>query len=117
MATQATDNMSVQELIAHINAINHATANVTATLAPESRIVVLDKGFVFYGDFWVANGWVHIDNPLNIRVWGTTAGLGELALEGPTSQTKLDICSDVTAPIHALQWSMPVVNPDRWPRK
>lgn len=110
-------NLTVHELLAHIEAIQHQVAITTATLAPEKRIVVLDKGFVFYGDFWVANGWIHITNALNIRVWGTTKGLGELALTGPTSSTVLDQCADVTAPIHALVWSMPVLTPEPWVAK
>lgn len=32
----------------------------------------------------------------NVRTWGTTKGLGELAADGPLSNTKLDKVNDVT---------------------
>ena len=33
-----------------------------------------------------------------IRVWGTTAGLGEIALKGPTKDTVLDFAGTVDVP-------------------
>jgi hypothetical protein len=59
------------------------------------RIIVADRGWVFLGDC-VNNedGTVTIHNALNIRRWGTTRGLGELA-NGPTAGTKTDPCGTV----------------------
>ena len=37
-----------------------------------------------------------------IRYWGTTKGLGELALDGPTSKTKLDAAGTVRVPARSL---------------
>lgn len=54
------------------------------------KIVVADKGWVFVGD--VAenpDGTITITNAKNIRVWGTTQGLGQLR-NGPTNQTVTD---------------------------
>jgi hypothetical protein len=60
---------------------------------PPLQIVVLDRGFVYVGrcekdkndpDLYV------IKNAKNIRQWGTSKGLGQLALEGPQKQTVLD---------------------------
>jgi len=36
-----------------------------------------------------------LTNAASIRVWGTTKGLGEIAINGPTSKTILDKCPDV----------------------
>lgn len=54
------------------------------------KIVILQRGWVFIGR-WSQEGDVcALDNAYSIRVWGTNAGLGQLALEGRQSSTKLD---------------------------
>ena len=49
-------------------------------------IVVVDRGFVYVGDVRCGPEWCIITNARNIRCWGTTRGLGQLALEGPTKE-------------------------------
>jgi hypothetical protein len=59
-------------------------------------IIVLDKGFVYFGDFTVEkDDWFLIENALNVRRYGTTRGLGQLALNGPTKETELDPCMPI----------------------
>lgn len=53
------------------------------------QIAVLDRGFVYVGDIKTDDNWAYIENARNIRLWGTTKGLGELR-SGPTSATKHD---------------------------
>ena len=54
------------------------------------QIIVADRGWVFVGAVTDNDdGSVRIDNCQNIRVWGTTKGLGEL-VDGPTAKTLLD---------------------------
>lgn len=65
-------------------------------------IVVLDRGFVYIGHVVTDGRWVTITDAQNIRVWGTTKGLGELALEGPKKETKLDKVGTVRAAHRAL---------------
>ena len=65
-------------------------------------IVVLDRGFVYVGDVVHDGEWCAISNAKNIRVWGTTKGLGELALNGPLPNTKLDVVGTVRAPARAV---------------
>lgn len=56
----------------------------------EKRIIVADRGWVFAGDCEDhEDGSVTIRNAKNIRRWGTSTGLGELA-NGPTSKTVVD---------------------------
>lgn len=56
----------------------------------EKRIIVADRGWVFVGDCEDHDdGSVTIRNAKNIRRWGTTNGLAELA-NGPTSKTVVD---------------------------
>lgn len=74
------------------------------------QIIVADKGFVFVGcvvDH--PNGWVTIGKCMNLRQWGTTAGLGELR-NGPTAKTVADPWGTVTTePIIRVE-----VNPGAW---
>jgi hypothetical protein len=67
----------------------------------EYKIVVLDRGFVYVGAVKMDGDFVVIGNAKNIRVWGTTKGLGEL-VSGPLSGTKLDRVGTVRAPMRAL---------------
>jgi hypothetical protein len=65
------------------------------------QIVVLDRGFVYIGFVRTNGRWLYIENAQNIRVWGTTRGLGEL-VDGPTPTTKIDAVGDVKAGMHAV---------------
>lgn len=59
------------------------------------KIVILQRGWVMIGR-WSQNGEMcALDDASTIRVWGTTKGLGELALGGKTSKTVLDRCGRV----------------------
>lgn len=65
----------------------------------KQHIVVVLSGWVFCGETRVDQGMVCIENCYNIRVWGTTAGLGELALNGCTERTKLDYVGVMKVPL------------------
>ena len=65
-------------------------------------IVVVDRGFVYVGDVRCGPEWCIITNARNIRCWGTTRGLGQLALEGPTKETKLDQITTVRVPMRTV---------------
>ena len=66
--------------------------------APGSKvkIVVLQRGWVVVGEYSQTATHAKLENAATIRLWGTTKGLGELALDGPTSSTKLDKAGTVT---------------------
>lgn len=65
-------------------------------------IVVADRGFVYVGRLEITPDWCIVTDAKNVRYWGTTNGLGELALKGPTSKTKLDSISTVRIPMRAV---------------
>lgn len=67
----------------------------------EYKIVVLDRGFVYVGAVAIDGDFVVIRDAKNIRVWGTTKGLGELT-RGPTNKTQVDVVGTVRAPLRAL---------------
>jgi hypothetical protein len=76
-----------------------ATAYLTNPV-PQRTIVALSERFVFMGDYTPATDTTpaFLTNAMNIRAWGTTAGLGEIALKGPTPSTELDDCGIVVIP-------------------
>lgn len=59
------------------------------------RIVILQRGWVFVGKFKKEGEQCSLENARNIRRWGTSTGLGEIALNGPTANTMLDPCPTV----------------------
>jgi len=76
--------------------------------SPKLAIVVLDRGFVYIGNVSVNEQWCRITDAANIRYWGTTRGLGQLALEGPQSATRIDSVGSIDAPravIHIIYLS------------
>lgn len=66
------------------------------------KIVILDRGHVLVGNVTVDGDWIETTNASVIRRWGTTRGLGEIAMGGPTPETKLDPIGTVRSPIRAL---------------
>lgn len=65
-------------------------------------IVVITNGFVYMGDLVEGDKYLTLNDASCIREWGTTAGLGEIALRGPTSRTKLDPSGIVEVAWHAV---------------
>ena len=65
-------------------------------------IVVADRGFVYVGKMTWDSEFAILEDARNIRYWGTTKGLGELALEGPTEKTRLDAVGTVRIPCRAV---------------
>jgi hypothetical protein len=53
-------------------------------------IAILQRGWVFVGELSKEGSECTLSNAYNIRRWGTSEGLGELAAKGPLEETKLD---------------------------
>jgi len=79
----------------------------------ETRIVVLQRGWVVVGHFEEVGDEVVVTNSSVIRRWGTTKGLGEL-VNGPIkNKTVLDAAGEVRA--HKLAVVMTVkCNEEAW---
>ena len=54
------------------------------------QIVVIEAANLLVGEVAVGNSVVTVTNASVIRRWGTTKGLGEIAMGGPTKETILD---------------------------
>jgi hypothetical protein len=80
---------------------NGAGKVATSPLANNTlRIVILHRGWVVVGRVTQTPDEVTIHNASVVRVWGTTKGIGEIALNGPNSKTVLDPCG--TMRVHPL---------------
>lgn len=60
------------------------------------QIVVLNRGWIVVGNVSESVNKTVIQNAAVIRFWGTEKGLGQIAMDGPTSKTILDKCPDIT---------------------
>jgi len=67
----------------------------------DKKIVVVDRGFVYVGRVLYEGDFLVISSAQNIRVWGTSRGLGQLC-SGPTTDTKLDNVGTVRVPMRAV---------------
>lgn len=80
------------------------------------QIVIAQRGWVFVGDVTRDGDEVVIANAQNIRRWGTTKGLGEIAANGPTGNTKLDPFGTVRLHSLAVVAALDCVA-DKWPAR
>lgn len=76
-------------------------------------ILVLHRGWVFVGRIFRNGSQVELRNAYNIRRWGTTAGLGQLAANGPLSDTILDPSGVVRVHELAVVYEMEC-DPAKW---
>ena len=67
-----------------------------------AQIVVLDRGYVYQGNVTRTGDMITISMAKNVRRWGTTKGLGQLAAAGPQLNTVLDDAGTVLAPMRAV---------------
>jgi len=66
------------------------------------KIVIAVSGFVFVGIYAREDGMVKLTDASCIRVWGTTAGLGQLAVQGKQKDTVFDYCGCVGIPVGSV---------------
>ena len=92
--------MSKPETI-RIDDVEYVRADSQPKCEGDIKIVVADRGFVYIGHVEMTGDFVVLRNASNIRVWGTTNGLGEL-VGGPTSKTTLDKVGTVRIPMRAV---------------
>ena len=72
------------------------------------EIFVVEAGFVLVCDNATLNDtdWT-LEGAQVVRRWGTKAGLGQLALNGPTKDTILDPCGAVIVPARKVLFRLP----------
>lgn len=77
--------------------VSESTVVSPSTFAGGSKIkiVILQRGWVYIGEFSQEGQKCTLTNASSVRFWGTTKGLGEL-VSGPTDKTRLDKAGTVT---------------------
>jgi len=78
------------------------------------KIVILQRGWVMIGRMERNGSECKLHNASVIRSWGTTKGLGEIAGNGPTDNTKLDPCHGVVEFDYLTVVAAIAVNPNKW---
>ena len=79
----------------------------------KKQIVILNRGWCVVGNYSEKGDECTLTDAAVIRVWGTTKGLGELAENGPLTNTKLD----PTPNVHFHKMTMVArmdVNESKW---
>ena len=74
---------------------NTQTAEVKQVTINKGRYIVIgNRGNIVVGDLSITGSTGTLKNASVIRRWGTSNGLGELALYGKQENTKLDPCGE-----------------------
>ena len=68
----------------------------------QKEIVVCYERWHLIGDVEETEQGVTLTNASVIRYWGTTAGLGEIAVKGVTAKTILDFVGEVRVPTGSI---------------
>jgi hypothetical protein len=79
------------------------------------RICILQRGRVVVGEFESdgVTSWSRVKRCACVRLWGTSAGLGQLAKEGPLPDTVLDPQPETEWPTLATVETIKC-NPEKW---
>jgi hypothetical protein len=92
---QRRDKMKVT-VIDGVEYVRKSDVKSGPTKESKKQIVILQRGWVVVGDMVKSKGpEQELRNASVIRTWGTKKGLGEIALNGPTTTTVLDACGTV----------------------
>lgn len=83
----------------------------------EKRIVVIQSGWVLAGEFVQHEAHIELTSASVVQRWGTTKGIGELALDGPTSSSVIHPIGKATVPLGSVLYSMPMSKEaaKKWP--
>lgn len=92
----------------------YASKPQAAEYSGDYKIVVLQRGWVMVGKLEKNGSECKLHDASVIRNWGTTKGLGEIAMGGPTSSTKLDKCGGVVEFDYLTVVATIAVNEAKW---
>lgn len=77
------------------------------------RIVVIEGGWVMVGIVKLSASAIELTTAHVVRRWGTTKGLGQIALDGPTKETVLDKLGIAFIQLKQVRFTVPC-DADKW---
>lgn len=75
-----------------IDDVEYVRKGAEQDIKGDLKIVILQRGWVMVGYLERVGTDCTLRQASNVRRWGTTKGLGEIAVGGPTKNTVLDKC-------------------------
>ena len=87
--------MSMNAETITVNGKTYYSKQSNQEITGDLKIVVLQRGWVLIGRFSQDGTKCKLSNASVIRRWGTTKGLGELAIEGKKKDTVLDATNGI----------------------
>lgn len=97
-----------------LNGKTYYSSPINSEITGDYKIVILHRGWVMIGRLERIGSDCKLHNASVIRNWGTTKGLGELAMEGKKKDTKLDKCGGVVEFDYLTVVATIAVNEDLW---
>jgi len=73
-----------------VNGVDYAPVGSQVQYEGDIKIVILQRGWVMVGRFERNGSDCKLHDSYNVRRWGTSEGLGELAHKGKLPETMLD---------------------------
>lgn len=104
--------MGLKEII--LDGVKYLKADEVVEYKGDAKIVVLQRGWVMVGTLEKNGSECKLRGASVIRNWGTTKGLGEIAINGPTKDTKLDKCGGVVEFDYLTVVCSISVNEEKW---
>ena len=92
----------------HLSRIFCGPINAGGAIDCGLNIVILQRGWIAIGHLFQYSNKIEILNAAIIRNWGTTKGLGQLAMEGAQPNTKLDDCGKIEAHPLSVVLTIPI---------
>ncbi len=97
-----------------LNGKTYYSSPINSEITGDCKIVILQRGWVMIGKLERIGNDCKLHNASVIRNWGTTKGLGELAMEGKKKDTKLDKCGGIVEFDYLTVVATIAVNEDLW---
>ena len=102
-----------------VNGVDYVRKDSVAESVIEDniKIVILQRGWVMVGIFSRIGNDCKLSRASVIRKWGTTNGLGQIAKDGPTSDTILDKCYGIVEFDYLTIVASICVEESKWSKK
>lgn len=106
------EKMKVERIT--VEGVAYIPADTVKEFDGDVKIVILQRGWTMIGRFEREGNDCKLHNASVIRKWGTTQGIGELALKGKLADTILDKCHGVVEFDYLTVVAMITCKEDLW---